>query len=71
MVKLVLHRACGFIIWMKSDGFTKQFFITTESLGYPFTDGQGNPAFYDNIIDAVEAYNICVMDDNIDMKGGE
>lgn len=70
MVKLVLHKQSGFILWMKSDGFTKEFFITTESLEYPFTNGQGEPMFFDTVIEAVDAFNTCILDDNIDMKGG-
>lgn len=68
MVKLVIHREGGFIIWMESNGFTKRFFVTNESCSNVFVDGQGEEVFFNNIIDAVQAYYDCIISEE---EGGE
>lgn len=68
MVKLVIHREKGFIIWMESDGFTKRFFVTNESCSNVFVDGQGEEVFFNDILDAVQAYYDCLISEE---EGGE
>ena len=68
MVKLVIHRDKGFIIWMESNGFTKRFFVTNEIGSNVFVDGQDEEVFFYDILDAVQAYYDCIISEE---EGGE
>lgn len=64
MVKLVIDRQCGFVLWMISNGFEKHFEITTDSAEPVIFNSDNEPYKFDNIIDAVDSYNTLILDDN-------
>lgn len=63
MVKLVIDRQCGFVLWMVSNGFVKYFIITNDQATPVFTDDNNEAYKFNNIIDAVECYNNLLIDD--------
>lgn len=68
MVKLVIHKDKGFIIWMESNGFTKRFFVTNDRGTNVFVDGQGEEVFFNDILDAVQGFYDCLISEE---EGGE